>query len=151
MTYGRCLLQIMHFFLALQLLFPDTNHHQEVQFSRHIQKTYPFYNIGRNNNTVVWTEILQLYFNSFKGSSNLSAWCGLGEMMCDLWNERRLMEDLDPDGIFSPTQPIIPELQYMYLAIPFAVNITKVVEVPTTFPGRGDCYLDNIIKVYVGI
>ena len=88
---------------------------------------------------------------SFGGSANPQAWCGFSEMLCDLSNEMPLMKNWDLDELFSLTQPEVPLPDFLEDTVPYATARTMAVEVPTRSLGRGDCFLDDIIKVYVGL
>ena len=86
---------------------------------------------------------------TFGASANPAVWCGFSEMVCDLSNKITLIGDWDPDILFSPIQPIVPDPIYVDPLVPLAPAKAMVVEVPTTSLGRGDCFLDDIIKVFV--
>ena len=68
-------------------------------------------------------------------------------MVCDLSNEITLVKEWDPDVLFSPVQPKVPPALYVDPSIHIAPARELAVEVPTTSLGRGDCFLDDIIKV----
>ena len=88
---------------------------------------------------------------SFGGSADPQVWCGFSEMLCDLSNEVSSMKNWDPDELFSPTQPEVPSPDFLEDMVPYATARTMAVEVPTRSLRRGDCYLDDIIKVYLGL
>ena len=56
---------------------------------------------------------------------------------------------MGPRRFFSPVQPKVPVALYVDPIIPIAPAREMTVEVPTTSLGRGDCFLDDIIKVYL--
>ena len=84
---------------------------------------------------------------SFGGSANPQVWCGFSEMLCDLSNETPSMKNWDPDELFSPTQPEVPPVDLLEDTVPYATARTMAVKVPTRSLGRGDCFLDDVIKV----
>ena len=86
---------------------------------------------------------------TFGASANLTVFCGLNEMLCDLSNEITLVGDWDPDFLFSLIQPKIPVAVYVDPLIPTAPARKMVEEVSTTSLGRDDYFLDNIIKVFL--
>ena len=88
---------------------------------------------------------------SFGGSTNSQVWCGFSEILCDLSNKISQIKDWDPDVLFSPSQPKVPTPKLLDKDIPYAKAQQMAGDVPTTSLGRGDCYLDDIIKVYVGL
>ena len=51
--------------------------------------------------------------------------------------------------LFSPVQPKVPTALYVDPSIPIVPAREMAVEVPTISLGRGDCFLDNIIKVFL--
>ena len=88
---------------------------------------------------------------SFGGAANPQVWCGFSEMLCDLSNEIPLIPNWDPTVLFSPSQPVVPLPDFLPEPLLYAKAQPMAVEVPTRSLGRGDCYLDDIIKTYVGI
>ena len=70
-------------------------------------------------------------------------------MVCDLTNEITLIGDWDPDILFSPVQPKVLAAVYVDPLIPIAPARAMAVEVPITSLGRGDYFLNNIIKVFL--
>ena len=70
-------------------------------------------------------------------------------MVCDLSNEITLIGDWDPDILFSPIQATVPDPIYVDPLVPLAPARAMAVKVPTTLLGRGDCFLDDIIKVFL--
>ena len=82
-------------------------------------------------------------------SVNLAVWCEFSETVCDLSNKMTLIGDWDPDIVFSPIQLKVPDPVYVEPLVPLAPTRAMTVKVPTTSLGQGDCFLDNIIKVYL--
>ena len=72
-------------------------------------------------------------------------------MLCNLSNEIPQMLNWDPEVLFSPSQPEVPLPDFLPKTMPYARAQPMTVNVPTRFLGRGDCYLDDIIKVYLGL
>ena len=152
LIYGFCLLRIIHFIVALRLRFPDT----PILISK-----YDFSDAYRRishratsavQTIIAWGKIAYIMLVlSFGGSANPQVWCGFSEMLCDLSNEMPLMKNWDPDELFSPTQPKVPLPDFLEETMPYATAQPMAVEVPTRSLGRGDCYLDDIIKVYLGL
>ena len=61
------------------------------------------------------------------------------------------MSNWDPKVLFSPTQPVVPFPDFFDRDVPYAKARPMAVEIPTGSLGRGDCFLDDIIKVYLGL
>ena len=70
-------------------------------------------------------------------------------MLTDLSNEIPLMKDWDPESLHSPIQETIPEPIYESNDVPIAKARPMAVSIPTTGLGRGDCFIDDVIKVYL--
>ena len=86
---------------------------------------------------------------TFGASANPAVWCGFSKMVCDLSNEMTLIGDLDPDNLFSPTQPKVPTPVHIDPLVLLAPARAMAVKVLTTSLGRDDCFLDDIIKVFL--
>ena len=150
MVYGWCLMRIIHFIVALRIRFPK----ESILISKY-DFSDAYRRVAHKATSAVQT--ILIYANlayislrlSFGGAANPPAWCGFSEMVCDLSNELTMMEEWDPDVLFSPTQPTIPKPIYLDKSIPFAQGREMAVEVHTTSFGRGDAFIDDIIKVFL--
>ena len=71
-------------------------------------------------------------------------------MLTDLSNELPLIPDWDPGELHSPIQPKVPDPVCEDELQPYATAKPMAVKVPTMALGRGDTFIDNIIKVFVG-
>ena len=152
LIYGFCLLHTIHFIVALRLQFPD----KPILISQY-DFLDAYQRISHRATSTVQTIIALgkiayiMLVLSFGGSANPQVWCGLSEMLCILSNDIPSMNNWDPDELFCPTQPEVPPPDFLEDTVPYATARTMAVEVPTRSLGRGDCYLDDIIKVYVGL
>jgi hypothetical protein len=70
-------------------------------------------------------------------------------MITDLSNKLPLITKWDPDLLFSPSQVSVPSPKYLDDSIPVALARPLAVDIPTTVLGRGDCFVNNIIKVFI--
>jgi hypothetical protein len=52
--------------------------------------------------------------------------------------------------LFSPAQVTVPAPKYLEASIPLALARPLALDIPTTAKGQGDCFVDDIIKVYLG-
>ena len=86
---------------------------------------------------------------SFRGSVNPPSWCCFSEMVTDLSNKLAQMRDWDPDVLHSPVQPSIPIPVYKDNDIPIAQGRPLAMEILTTGQGRGDCFVDDIVKIFL--
>ena len=80
---------------------------------------------------------------TFRALANPAVFCGISEMVCDT-----LVGEWDPDIVSSPIQPKVPAAMCVDPFIHIASARETAVEVPTRSLVRGDCFLDNIIKVF---
>ena len=150
MVYVFCLFRTIHFIVALRRKFPN---------KRILISKYDFSNAYRRMAHIASSAIQTILVHSrkafiylrltFGAAANPAVFCGLSNMVCDLSNEITLVKEWDPDVLFIPVQPKVPPVLYVDPSIPIAPAREMAVEVPTTSLGRGDCFLDDIIKVYL--
>jgi hypothetical protein len=150
MVYGWCLIRIIHYIIALRLAFPT---------KRILISKYDFSDAYRRiahaakaaaQTILVIGEVAFICLRlSFGGSVNPPSWCSVSEMITDLSNELPLIAKWDPDQLFSPAQVTVPSPKYLDDSIPLALARPLAVDIPTTALGRGDCFVDDIIKVYI--
>ena len=86
---------------------------------------------------------------SFGGSANPQVGCGFSKLLCNLSNEISVMPNWDPKVLFSPTQPVVPFPDFVAREVPYSKACPMAVDIPTHLLGHGDCFLDDIIKVYL--
>ena len=150
MVYGFCFSCTIHFIVALQRKFPE----EQIIISK-FNFSDAYRRMAHRASSAIQTILVQgkrayIYLRlTFGASANPAVVCGLSEIVCDLSNEITLVGDWDPDILFSPIQPKVPALVYVDPIIPIAPAGEIVVEVPITSLGRGDCFLDDIIKVFL--
>ena len=70
-------------------------------------------------------------------------------MYTNLSNELSLIPEWDPEKLYHPMQEKVPQPQYLEELIPLVAARETAVHVPTTALGRGDCFIDDIIKVFL--
>ena len=70
-------------------------------------------------------------------------------MVCDLSNKITLVGDWDLDILSSPMQPKVPTVMYVDPLIPIAPAREMVVEAPTMSLCRGECFLEDTIKLFL--
>lgn len=70
-------------------------------------------------------------------------------MCTDLSNELPLIPDWDPDTLYHPMKAKVPDPEYLDESFPLAQARMMLVEVPTTTLGRSDCFIDDVIKVFL--
>ena len=70
-------------------------------------------------------------------------------MCTDLSNELPLIPEWDPKELYHLMQEKVPKPQYLDDTIPLVAARQTAVHVPTTALGRGDCFIDDIIKVFL--
>ena len=70
-------------------------------------------------------------------------------MMTDLSNEIVLIKNWDPKRLHSPIQEEIPTPVYLDDSIGLGVARPMAVSIPTTAKGKGDVFIDDVIKVFL--
>ena len=80
---------------------------------------------------------------------NPPTWCSFSEMVTDLSNELPLILDWDPNNLRSPLQPSVPDPIYEDKSVPLAQAKPMAVHIPTTGLGRGDTFINDIIKIFI--
>ena len=80
---------------------------------------------------------------------NPPTWCGFSELCTELSNELPLIPEWNPDELHHPMQEKVPDPEYLDESIPITPAREMAVQVPTTALGRGDCFIDDIIKVFL--
>ena len=110
MVYGFCLSRTIHFIVALRGKYPE---------DRILISKYDFSNAYRRMahraSSTIQTILVHgarayIYLRlTFGASANPVVWCEFNEMFCDLSNKITLIRDCDPDILFSPIQPTLPD------------------------------------------
>ena len=148
MVYGFCLIRTIHFVVALRQDFPN----ERILISK-FDFSDAYRRISLSGLAVVQTILIvqSIAFLclrlSFGGSVNPPTWCSFSEMVTDLSNEIPLMTDWDPKETKSPFQKYVKDPTYLPDDIPLASAQSLAVKIFTTALGRGDCFIDDIIKV----
>ena len=150
MVYGFCLSCTIHFIVALQRKFSE----KQILISK-----CDFSDAYKRMAHKVSLAIQMIFFQgkrayiylrlTFGVSANPTVFCGLSGMVCNLSNEIILIGDWDSNILFSPIQPKVPAAVYVNPRIPIAPAREMAVKVPTKSLGRDDCFLDDIIKVFL--
>jgi hypothetical protein len=151
MIYGWCLLRVLHFVVALRLANPGIRIFiSKWDFSdtyRRVTHTAQ----SALQSVAIFGEIAYLALRlAFGGSANPPAWCAFSEMVTDLSNKIALCDDFDPAKLASPdrTNPTFRELPD---GLPIAEAREMAVPIPTTLNARFDCFIDDIIQVFLDI
>ncbi|OEU12035.1 hypothetical protein FRACYDRAFT_245162 [Fragilariopsis cylindrus CCMP1102] len=150
MIYGWCLIRIIHYIVALRAAFPDKRILiSKYDFSDAYRRIAHAAQAAAQTIFVIGQVAFICLRLSFGGSVNPPSWCSVSEMITDLSNELPLIPKWNPDKLFSPAQVQVPAPRYLDDSIPLALARPLVVDIPTTARGRGDCFVDDIIKVYL--
>ena len=141
MVYGFCLSRIIHFIVALRGKYPE----ERILISKY-DFSDAYRRMAHGASSAIQTILVHgarayIYLRlTFGASANPAVWCRFSEMVCDLSNEITLIGDWDPDILFSPIQPTVPDPIYVDPFVPLAPARVMAVELPTTSLGRGDCF-----------
>jgi hypothetical protein len=150
MVYGWCLLRKLHCIVALRWAFPDRKIFISKWDFSDAYRIIVHAAMSAVQSVVIFSGIAYLALRmTFGGSANPPAWCAFSEVVTDLANEIALCVDFDPDTLASPDyQPPAfrilddddePPRSARELAVP----------VPTTLTSRCDCFIDDIIQVFL--
>jgi hypothetical protein len=152
MVYGWCLSRVIHFIVALRLAHPTTH----ILISK-----YDFSDAYRRvthlpsaavQSIIIFAKVAYVALRlTFGGSPNPPTWCAFLEMVTDLSNETPLCGSWDPGVTKSPIQPTAPAPAFLDPGIPFAEGRSMAVHIPVTSTGRSDCFIDDIIKIFLAI
>jgi len=150
MIYGWCLIRIIHYIIALRLAFPTMRILiSKYDFSDAYRRIAHASKAAAQTIFVIGQVAFICLRLSFGGAVNPPSWCCVSEMITDLSNELPLIKKWNPDKLFSPAQVTVPAPKYLADSIPLALASPLAVDIPTTARGRGDCFVDDIIKVYL--
>ena len=150
MIYGWALLRIITYIVALRRAFPN----KKILISKY-DLSDAYRRIANGFKAAAETILVAGHIAfimlrlCFGASVNPPVWCSLSEMVTDLSNELPLIKGWNPDELHHPMQPEVPEPEYLDESIPITAAKEMVVDVPTTTLGRGDCFIDDIIKVFL--
>ena len=70
-------------------------------------------------------------------------------MLTNLSNEIPLIPDWDPSTLHHPIQKEVPPPKFKEGNIPLGKAKPMAVSIPTTSLGRGDCFIDDVVKVFL--
>lgn len=86
---------------------------------------------------------------SFGGLGNPPSWCCFSSMLTDLSKTLPLIAGWDSDKLHNPIQITVSEPIYEDKLELFVTARLMAIEVLTTALGRGDAFIDDIIKVFM--
>ena len=150
MIYGWALMRIIAFICALWLAFPDI----KILISKY-DLSDAYRRICHDALAAAQTILvlgIKAYIMlrlSFGGAPNPAAWTAFSEMVTDLSNDLPRDPNWDPDKLHHPLQKQVPTPEYLDNGIPLAPAREMAVDIPTTAKGRGDCFIDDIIRVFL--
>ena len=148
MVYGFCLIRTIHYIVALRRDFPL----ERILISK-FDFSDAYRRISLNGQAAVQTILIVQAVAflclrlSFGGAVNPATWCSFSEMCCDLSNELPLIPDWDPAELQAPCQKEVKDPTYLPDDVPLAAAKKLAFKIFTTSLGRGDCFIDDIIKV----
>jgi hypothetical protein len=151
MFYGWCLLRTIHFIVCLRCDNPG----RKIFISKY-DYSDAYRRISHSAQAAVQTIIVLAgiaYLSlrlAFGGSPNPACFCAFSEALTDLSNELSC-SNFDPDEVRSPVvEPsTLRETDYPTEFTPIAEGIPPAVEVPTTLDSRKDCFIDDIVVVFL--
>jgi hypothetical protein len=153
MVYGWCLLQILHYIIAVRIKMPS-----KIIFICKYDYSDAYRRIAHSAEAAAQTIATQgdlAYISlrlTFGGAPNPPTWCLFSEIVTDLANEISRCEDWDPEKLRSPAQTETPSPVRIDVEVPLAGGKPMAVEVPITNQervGRVDGFIDDLINVFV--
>lgn len=151
MVYGWCLIRIIHFIVSLRCDFPtDRILISKFDYSDAYRRvSHSASAAAQSILTLGETGFISLRL-TFGGSPNPPTFCAFSETLTDVANELSLTS-FDPKEFSSPTvQASHTRTKIVYGDdIPLAKGIRPAVRVPTSLNSRKDCFIDDIISVFL--
>jgi hypothetical protein len=150
MVYGWCLGRLIHFIVALRLRYPQ----QRIFISKY-DYSDAYRRVAHSARAAVQSIIIfgQIAYIAlrltFGGSPNPPTWCAFSEMVTDLSNEIPLCTEWNHETLHSPDHPVAPEPKPYPNDSPLAQARPMAVGVPTTVTARTDCFIDDLIRVFL--
>ena len=149
MFYGHCFARILHYISALRLQHPSTpiliakyDYSDAYRRMAHSPK-------AAAQSIIVFESVAYISLRlTFGGAANPPGFCSFSEMVADLANEIRLCNEWD-GTLRSPSQPNTPAPQYEPVDSPFEHSRPCAVVVPTTVTGRTECFIDDLVNVFL--
>lgn len=151
LVYGWCLIRVVHFIVCLRAKHPDA-----IIYIMKFDYSDAYRRISYAARAAIQSVLILMgvaYIAlrlAFGGSPNPACWCAFSETMTDMANELSC-SDFDPDEVSSPTvrqDHLIPR-EYKDETTSFARAIPPAFEVPTTLDSRKDCFIDDIVCVFL--
>jgi hypothetical protein len=152
MFYGWCLLRLIHFIVCLR-----SDHPGVPIFIAKYDYSDAYRRISHSASAAVRT-ILVLggvaYISlrlAFGGSCNPACFCAFSEALTDVANELSCSK-FDPSRVTSPvvSDSTLKAKDYHVEGTPFGIGIPPAVEVPTRLTSRKDCFIDDVVAVFLG-
>jgi hypothetical protein len=150
MIYGWCFGRVIHFVVALCAEHPDSRIFiAKYDFSDAYRRVAHTARAAAQTILVMGQVAYGMLRLAFGGSPDPPAWCAFSEMVTDMANEIPLCPSWDPTQIRSPAQNNTPSPRELPDDIPLARACPTAVRVPTSVTARTDCFIDDLILVFL--
>jgi hypothetical protein len=152
MVYGWCLLRTIHFIVCLRHDFPETKIYiAKYDYSDAYRRISHAASAAIQSILVLAGVAYMALRLAFGGSPNPACFCAFSEALTDLANELSC-SSYDPEKTSSPAASGYRQdpKNYPFPREPIAEAIAPAVEVPTSLDSRKDCFIDDIIAVFLG-
>ena len=150
MFYGHCFSRILHFVSALRERYPTTPIFIAKYDYSDAYRRMAHSPSAAAQSIIIFQSIAYIALRlTFGGSANPPGFCAFSEMVADLANEIRLCNEWDGQ-LRSPAQPQTPTALRQPKSIPFQRARPCAVKIPTTVTGRTECFIDDLINVFLG-
>lgn len=156
MTYGWCLNQIIHFIVALRCEYPK----KPIMISK-FDYSDAYRRMAHHPSAAAQTilavgELAFIYLRLvFGGSPNPAIFCLFSEALTDLANEVSCSPHFKPSEFCVPTVEAAHLIAKEYDAgekegHEWGEGVRPVVRVPVDHPCRKDCFIDDVVNVFLG-
>ena len=152
MTYGWCLLRVIHFVVHLRVAHPRT----PILISK-FDYSDAYRRVSHHGSAAAQTILIVdgiaylMLRLAFGGSPNPPCFCAFSEALTDLANEIS-SSTFDPSDFHIPTveaDHLVP-VPYPHEGHPFQTAIPPAFEISSTAESRKDCFIDDVINVFLG-
>ena len=152
MTYGWCLPRLLHFIVGLRVEHPNTPIYISKFDYSDAYRRISHHGDAAAQTILVASGVAYLMLRlAFGGSGNPPCFCAFSETLTDLANEISC-SNFRPQDFHLPTVRAghLEPRRYPVPDQPFGQGIPTAVQVPTTLDSRKDCFIDDIINVFLG-
>jgi len=152
LVYGWCMIRLIHFIVCLRLESPgDKIYIMKFDYSDAYRRISYAGRAAAQSILVVEDVAYMALRLAFGGSPNPACWCAISETITDMANDLSC-SSWDPRELSSPTvlgEHLVPR-EYEWEGEKLSEAIAPAFEVPISLDSRKDCFVDDIVCVFLG-